>query len=151
MTKTPEELTASMHQSIPILARMQVRVLETGPGHATVELPAAPNVNHFGAMYAGSLYTAAEVLGGVIPRASFDLEGELAGFVPLLKSSEIRYLRPALGAVRARARLADGDLERLPREARARGKVEFVLEAEIVDDEGAVLATSRNVYQLRRL
>ena len=151
MATTPEQLTASMHQNIPILAQMQVRVLEVGPGQATVELPAAPNVNHCGAMYAGSLYTAAEVLGGVIPRASLDLEGELAGFVPLLKSSEIRYRRPALGAVRARARLATGDLERLPREALAQGKVEFVLEAEITDSDGVLLATSRNVYQLRRL
>jgi len=151
MNQTPEQLTEGMYASIPILGQMQVRVLEAGPGHATVELPAAPNVNHFGALYAGSLYTAAEVLGGVIPRVSLDLEGELAGFVPLLKSSEIRYFRPALGRVRARARLAEGDLERLPREALAHDKVEFVLEAEIVDDEDTVLATSRGVYQLRRL
>jgi len=140
-----------MHESIPILGHMQVRVIESGPCHATVELPAEPNVNHFGAMYAGSLYTAAEVLGGAIPRVSFDLDGELAGFVPLLKSTEIRYLRPALGRVRARASLAEGELERLPREALANGKVEFTLDAEILDDEDNVLAASHGVYQLRRL
>jgi len=148
---TPDELTESMHTSIPILGHMQIRVLEVGPGHATVELPAAPNVNHFGAMYAGSLYTAAEVLGGAIPQASFDLTGEFAGYVPLLKSSEIRYFKPATGRVRARARLADDELERVGREAKEKGKADFVLEAEIVDDEDNVLATSRGVYQLRRL
>jgi len=148
---TPDELTESMRTSIPILGHMQVRVLEAAPGRAMVELPAAPNVNHFGAMYAGSLYTAAEVLGGVISRASFDLEGELTGFVPLLKSSEIRYFKPALGRVRARAQLAEKDVERVPREALANDKSDFVLEAEIVDDDDNVLATSRGVYQLRRL
>ncbi len=151
MSRPTEELTESIHASIPILGQMGIRVLEAGPGHAVVELPAEPNINHFGALYAGSLYTAAEVLGGIIPRVSFDLEGELAGFVPLLKSSEIRYFKPALGRVRARAALADGDLERLPGDALANGKVDFVLDAEIVDDEDNVLATSRGVYQLRRL
>ncbi len=83
--RTPEELTREQHAVIPILAAMGTRVVEAGDGRGVVELPAGPNVNHFGALYAGSLFTAAEVLGGLIPGTTFDLEGELAGFVPLVK------------------------------------------------------------------
>ncbi|MDZ5620924.1 PaaI family thioesterase [Nocardioides bizhenqiangii] len=148
--KTPEELTREQHAVIPILAAMGTRVIEAGDGRGTVELPAEPNVNHFGALYAGSLFTVAEVLGGLIPGTTFDFEGELAGFVPLVKSVEIRFLRPALGTVQARAELAPEDRERIPREALANGKSEFVLEAEVVDAAGTVVAATRGVYQVRR-
>jgi thioesterase domain-containing protein len=148
--KTPEELTREQHAAIPILAAMDTRVIEAGNGKGVIELPAAPNVNHFGALYAGSLFTAAELLGGLIPVTTFDFEGELAGFVPLVKSVEIRFLRPALGAVRARAELAPEDRERIPTEALESGKSEFVLEAEIVDGDGTVVAATRGVYQVRR-
>lgn len=148
--KTPEELTREQHAVIPILAAMDTRVIEAGDGKGVIELPAEPNVNHFGALYAGSLFTAAEVLGGLIPGTTFDFEGELAGFVPLVKSVEIKFLRPALGTVRARAELAPEDRERIPKEALENGKSEFVLEAEIVDGDGTVVAATRGVYQVRR-
>lgn len=147
---TPEQLTDGMHQAIPILGAMGIRVVEARPGFVEVEMPFEPNRNHFGAAYAGSLYTAAEVLGGQIMRVSLDLEGELAGFVPLLKSSSIRYLLPALGPVRARASLAPEEIERIRQEAPEHGKANYDLDAEIVAEDGTVLATTSGAYQLRR-
>ena len=46
--------------------------------------------------------------------------------------------------------MAPEDRERIPREALANGKSEFVLEAEIVDAAGTVVAATRGVYQVRR-
>jgi len=149
--KTPEELTRDLHAAIPILTAIGPRVIEAGDGRGVVELPAEPNVNHFGALYAGSLFTAAELLGGIIPGTTFDFEGELAGFVPLVKSVEIRFLRPAHGTVQASAAMSPEDQERISREALANGKAEFVIEAEIVDANGTVVAATRGVYQVRRL
>lgn len=143
-------MTARMHTDIPILAAIGVRVLEARPGFVEVELPFEPNLNHFGAAYAGSLYTAAEVLGGQILRTSLDLDAELAGFVPVLKSSEIRYQRPARGRSRARATMSAEEVQRLRREVLAHGKVEYILESEIVADDDTVVATMSGVYQLRR-
>lgn len=62
--------------SVPILDAMGVRVLEAVRGGAVAELPAEPNRNHVGVAYAGSLYSVAEMLGGVLAMATFDLEGE---------------------------------------------------------------------------
>ncbi|WP_188111109.1 PaaI family thioesterase [Nocardioides antri] len=146
-----DDATAHIHDAIPIVGAMGIRVLDGGVGHATVELPAGPNGNHFGVLYAGSLFTAAELLGGLIPRTTFDLEGELAGYVPLVKSSEIKFLKPALGDVTATARLAPEEAERVRREALEKGKSEFVLYAEITDGQGNVVATTRGLYQLRKL
>ena len=146
-----EQATASMHNLIPILGAMGITVVDAGPGHATVELPAGPNGNHFGVLYAGSLFTAAEVLGGIIPQASFDLSGELAGYVPLVKKAEIEFLKPGLGDVRASATMAPEEIERVRQEALGTGKSEFVVEAEITDATGAVVATTRALNQLRKL
>lgn len=148
---TPEEATANLHSVIPIVGAMGITIVDAGPGHATVELPAGPNGNHFGVLYAGSLFTAAEVLGGIIPQASFDLHGELAGFVPLVKRAEIDFQRPGLGDVRASATIALDEIERVRREALATGKSEFYVEAEIVDAQGTVVATTRALNQLRKL
>lgn len=146
-----DDVTRSIHDAIPIIGAMGIRVLEMSPGHARVELPDGPNGNHFGVLYAGSLFTAAELLGGLIPRATFDLEGEHAGFVPLIKTSEISFLKPAIGTVTASASLEPAEIERVGREALAHGKSEFTLEASIVDAVGTVVATTRSVYQLRRM
>lgn len=137
--------------SVPILDAMGVRVLEATSGHAVAELPPEPNVNHFGVTYAGSLYSVAEMLGGVLALASFDFDGELAGFVPLVKESTIRFRRPALGAVRATASLADTEIARIRADALATGKGEFVLEATLTDAQGEVVASTVGTYQVRRL
>lgn len=147
---TPEELTASLHQAIPIVAAMGIRVVEARPGYAEAEMPFEPNRNHFGAAYAGSLYTVAELLGGQIVRASLDLDGELAGFVPLLKSSSIRYLLPARGPVRARAAMAAEEIERIRVDGLEHGKANYDLDAEILAEDGTVLAVTSGAYQLRR-
>lgn len=137
--------------SVPILEAMGVTVVEVGPGRAVAELPPGPNVNHFGVTYAGSLYSVAEMLGGVLSAATFDLDGELAGFVPLVKESTIRFRRPALGVVRATANLAEDEAARVRADALATGKGEFVLEAVLTDAGGEVVATTTGTYQVRRL
>ena len=136
--------------SVPILGAMGIRVVEVRPGHAAADLPAEPNVNHFGVTYAGSLFSVAEMLGGVLCLATFDLEGELAGCVPVVKESTIRFRRPALGVVRAVASLSDDEAARVRRDALASGKGEFVLEATLTDAQGEVVATTIGTYQLRR-
>ncbi len=137
--------------SVPILDAMGVRVLEAASGRAVAELPPEPNVNHFGVTYAGSLYSVAEMLGGVLAMTTFDLEGELAGFVPLVKESTIRFRRPAFGVVRASTELSETEVARVRRDALETGKGEFVLEATLTDAQGEVVATTVGTYQVRRL
>lgn len=137
--------------SVPILEAMGIRVVDVRPGHAVAELPPEPNVNHFGVTYAGSLFSVAEMLGGVLCLATFDFEGELAGCVPLVKESTIRFRRPALGVVRAAAELSEAETERVRRDALDTGKGEFVLEATLTDAQGEVVATTVGSYQVRRL
>lgn len=149
MTTQPDlvALTAGIRTLVPILGAMELSVLDARRGHAAAEIPAAPNVNHFGAMYAGSLFSVAEMLGGVLGFNTFDLEG----FVPIVKSLEIRFLRPATSAVRAATTLSEQEITRIETEARASGKSEFVLITEVTDAAGVVVAATEGVYQMRIL
>jgi thioesterase domain-containing protein len=137
--------------SVPILEAMGIRVVEVRPGFAAAELPPEPNVNHFGVTYAGSLFSVAEMLGGILSLATFDFDGELAGCVPLVKESTIRFRRPALGVVRAEAALPAPEVQRVRAEALATGKGEFLLEATLTDAGGEVVASTVGTYQVRRL
>ena len=63
--------------TVPILEAMGIRIVEARPGFAAAELPPEPNVNHFGVTYAGSLFSVAEMLGGVLSLVCFELEAVL--------------------------------------------------------------------------
>ena len=141
-----DELTAGVHAMIPIMGAMGVRVVDARRGHAAAEIPAGPNVNHFGVMYAGSLFTAGEMLGGILGFNTFDLEG----FVPLVKSLEITFLKPATGTIRATTSVDEAEIARIEGEARETGKAEFVLRAELTDEAGVVVAATEGVYQVRK-
>lgn len=132
--------------SVPILEAMGIRIVDVRPGRAVAELPPEPNVNHFGVTYAGSLFSLAEMLGGVLSLVSFDLDG----MVPVVKASSIRFRRPAMGIIRAEVSLSEDEIARVQNDARTTGKGEFELEAVLTDSTGEVVATTVGTYQIRR-
>jgi thioesterase domain-containing protein len=139
-------LTADTRRLVPILAAMGVEVVEAERTSVAARLPAGPNVNHFGTTYAGSLFSVAEVLGGLFARTSLVMEGG----VPIVKSVQIDFRRPATTAVVARATLGEAEIARVLAEAQDGGKSDFVLEVEVIDEAGTIVATTRGLYQLRR-
>ncbi|NHA00590.1 DUF4442 domain-containing protein [Nocardioides sp. W3-2-3] len=106
-------------------------------------IPAGPNGNHFGATYAGCLFSVAEVLGGIFASTSLVLEGA----VPLVKQVTIDFLRPATTAVTARASLTEETIARVLTETAERGKADFLLETEVSDEQGTVVARTSGTYQ----
>ncbi len=138
------EPTATARQLIPILGAMGLEVLEVTPHSAVARVPAEPNVNHFGVMYAGSLFTVAEVLGGLM--AGFM---EVPGGLPLVKRVEIDFLRPAATAVVARTSLSEEEFDRVQAEAVANGKSNYELVCEVTDEAGTVVARTHGFYQMR--
>ncbi len=134
---TPEEVTAHVRTMIPIFDAMQVEIVEAGRTTVAARLPSGPNVNHFGTTYAGSLFSVAEVLGGgVYASTSLVLEGA----VPLVKQVTIDFLRPATTDVVARATLSEETIARVLAETEATGKSDFVLDADVTDEQGTVVA-----------
>jgi acyl-coenzyme A thioesterase PaaI-like protein len=122
---------------------LKAEVLE--PGYVRLCMPLAGNQNHIGSMYAGALFTLAEIPGGALFLSSFDSQR----FCPVIKAMKLRFRRPALGDIHVEARLDAEQIERLQREAQSRGKAEYVLDLQLTDASGEIVAESYGLYQLR--
>jgi thioesterase domain-containing protein len=140
-------MNGALESTIPIAHKMGVKVVEARPGFAATSVPAEGNGNHFGVIYAGVLFTVAEVLGGIIPLITFDR----SKYFPLVKNLDIQFVAMAKSDVRAEATLDDQTIARVEAEAAERGKADFTLEAVVTDADGQTVATTRGVYQLRAL
>ena len=142
-----DAMNGAIESTIPIAHKMGLKVVEARPGFAATTVPAEGNGNHFGVIYAGVLFTVAEILGGIIPLITFDT----AKYFPLVKSLDIQFVAMAKSDVRAQASLDDATIARVEAEAAERGKADFTLEAVVTDADGQTVATTRGLYQLRAL
>ena len=139
------EFTGLIASQVPILGAMGVTVVRLEPGAVAVEAPQEPNVNHVGIFYAGSLFSLAEVLGGLLPLVTWDV----AGYAPVIADVQIRFARPAVGTIRATAKLSADEVERVRCElAEGKAKVWFTLEASLADGNGREVATTVGKYVL---
>lgn len=146
MTLPTEDLKAFVEKKVPFVERMGLRALELRRGYVKLAAPYEGNENHIGTLYAGALFTLAEIPGGALFLTSFDAER----FYPVVKEMTLRFLKPAITDVTVDLSLADEDIARIQTEVEQAGKAEFLLEGEISDANGDVVATSRGVYQIRK-
>jgi hypothetical protein len=127
--------------------RLGIRIVELREGFIAGTAPLAGNLNYRGSMYAGTLFGLGEALGAGVFISSFDL----SLFTATVKDVQIRYRRPAMTDVRAEASLDASTIARIKREADAAGKTEFVLDAELTDSAGVVVAVTHGTYQVRTI
>jgi thioesterase domain-containing protein len=138
-------VNAMFESRIPVIHRLGIRIVEVRDGLIVGAAPLAGNLNYQGSMYAGTLFGLGEALGGGVFFANFDLRR----FTATVKDMKIRYRRPAMTDVRAEASLDASTIARIKREADDSGKTEFVLDAELTDTEGVVVAITHGTYQVR--
>lgn len=143
--QTVEMMNGAFASAVPVAHKMGVQIAEARRGFAATTVPAEGNGNHFGVVYAGVLFTVAEVLGGIIALVTFDS----AKYFPLVKNVDIAFVGMARSGLRAEAALDDETIARIDAEAAERGKADFTLEAVVKDADGQTVATTRGLYQLR--
>ncbi|MDT4926069.1 MAG: hypothetical protein QOG01_3782 [Pseudonocardiales bacterium] len=138
-------MNTALEHLIPRAHQMGVEFVELRPGYVRAEVPFEGNGNHFGVIYAGVIFTLAEVLGGAMHFATFDVSTHY----PLVRSLNIDFVAPGKGRLTASASLSAAEVERIKAEATPDAKVPFVLEAEVVGEDGTVVARTRGDYQIR--
>ncbi|MCH2157761.1 MAG: DUF4442 domain-containing protein [Oleiphilaceae bacterium] len=136
----------AVEEKIDFVKRSGLKLIEAEDGYVTCLMPAKGNQNHIGAMYAGALFTLAEIPGGALWLANFDI----TKCYPILKSFTIDYLKPALGDIQIRIGLSSEDIEAYQAQCMDNEKVEFELVGDLTDSQGQVVARSKGIYQLRR-
>ncbi len=142
-----EKLKASLSRTVPFAERTGVEVMELDERYVKMRMPFEPNVNHVGMMYAGALFTLAELPGGAIFATAFDINS----YYPIVKDMQIRFRRPAMSDVTVEVSISAEEAAEIQARAERDGKADYSWECELRDAGGEVVAISKNVYQLRKI
>ncbi len=126
---------------------MGLETIEARPGYVKLQAPLKGNENHIGIMYAGALFTLAEVPGGTLFSTSFDV----TKYYPIVKEMSIRFRRPAATDITLEMTMSEDQVDRIQAEAEANGKADYVQDGELKDESGEVVALSKGVYQIRAI
>jgi thioesterase domain-containing protein len=129
------------------IRRTGLRVLEMRDRRVKTRMPLEGNVNHVGIMYAGSLFTIGECMGGAIYGVALDTRR----FFPIVKELTIRFRRPAVTDVTLECEMGEEEAERIQKEAEEKGKADYSLDLEIKDANGEVVSIVHGVWQIRKL
>ena len=129
-------------RDFPFLERAGLELLHLERGRAVVRLPFEPNINHVGMVYAGALFTVAEMPGGVVFGSAFDV----SRFYPIVGDMSIRFLKPAMTAVTVDARMTEDEIDRVTAELEEHGKAKYELAQQVHDEHGVLVATTRATY-----
>ena len=140
-----EEIRAFVERPFAFVERTGLRAVELEPRRVRLAMPLAGNENHIGIMYAGALFTLAEVPGGALYLTTFDV----SRYYPIVKEMNIRFRRPAATDISVELSITEDEVQTIQSEAAEVGKADFVLETELKDTSGTVVALSRGIYQLR--
>ncbi len=141
------KLKVALARNIPFVERTGLEILDLGRGYVKMRMPFAGNVNHVEMMYAGALFTLAELPGGALFATTFDVQR----FYPIVKDMSIRFRRPATTDVTVEVRLDEEEAAEIQARADRDGKADYEWECELRDESGEVVAVTRNLYQLRRI
>ena len=144
--KARKFIKKSVETGIPFCERTGVELVECDTGYVKMKMPFAPNINHVGIMYAGALFTLAEVPGGALFMTCFDGKK----YYPIVKDMKIRFRRPAKTDITVEVQMSPEEVARIEAEAEENGKADYSWTCELKDESGEVVALTENVYQLRR-
>jgi thioesterase domain-containing protein len=147
MNIPPELIKEAIETKVAFLERMGIRVLELEPGHVKIGAPLKGNENHIGSMYAGALFSIAEMPLGALYIITFDT----SKYYPIVKELTIKFLKPARSDVSFELTMSEEEVARIEAETEEKGKSEFIVRGEVKDESGQVVAASNGVYQLRKI
>lgn len=142
MSKTAVQM---VEEGIAFVQRAGLKVEAMERGYVRCRMPLKGNENHIGTMYAGALYTLAEIPGGALFLSSFDT----SRYFPIIREHRIRYTGAVTSNALVELRMEDAEIDRIQQQADAHGKAEFTLDTTITDTKGNPVAESEGVYQLR--
>ena len=117
------------------MAGLQAEVVE--PRHVRLRLPVEPtHKNHVGIAYAGSEFVLAEIAGGTLFMATYGTDT----FVPVLKSVDIKFVKPGTTDLVADVALTEQEAAEKIAPAQERGRGDYLLDVAVTDESGEAVA-----------
>jgi acyl-coenzyme A thioesterase PaaI-like protein len=125
-----------------------MRLTTTGNGHI-LEMPESPlHLNHVGTVHASVQFALAEAGSGEFLLRHLG-DGQSQVFA-VLRTSDVKFRKPAHGGLRASARFAEGLADSLATELSSRGRAVASVLVEIADAQGVVTMTGKYDWFLQR-
>jgi acyl-coenzyme A thioesterase PaaI-like protein len=148
MNSALDVIRGALATAIPFNGHVGLEVVEVRPGSCSIRLPDRPELrNHLGTAHAAALFAAGEAAsGGAFGAAFADLL--VTGALPVVRGAEIRFRRPARGAIVATATVPDADA--LGAQLQADGRVDVPVEVEMRDVDDEVVATMAVAWLVKR-
>lgn len=143
-----EAVRAGLQEAIPFNQHVGLEVVEVADGRGVVLLPDSEYLhNHVGSQHASALFSAGEAASGAAFVGAF--AAHMGGITPLARHAEISYTKLAKGPITATGTLG-AEKSALLEQLEADGKVEFQVEVELTDADGAGVARMSVDWHVRR-
>ena len=128
---SPSALQAYLYDHIPLARAMAVEVFRATPDEIVLAAPLAPNVNHRGTAFGGSIATLATLAGWSLLRVRLDAHAPLPHLV--IQRSSLDYLHPIDGTFTARVAFpADADWPAFLARLNGKGRARLTLQIEVL-------------------
>lgn len=126
---TPLQLTSFLHNNIPLTAAMQVEVRECGENRLLIAAPLAPNRNHHGTAFGGSLAVLGIIACWSLLHHALTRRGIAAKLV--VQKNECEYFEPVGGEILAHSTLPAVEWEAFVSTLQQKKRARIVLQSEI--------------------
>jgi thioesterase domain-containing protein len=146
MEENYQALATYLESAIGIVSQMGLKVVDMKERYVKLLMPLEKNINHIGTMYAGSLFTLGEIMGGAIFVASIDINK----YFPLVKEVQIRYRRPATTDITVETSFGEDQIKNIISVLNEKGKSDVPLELNLIDGTGEVVAIVTGTWQVRK-
>ncbi|MFO7962311.1 MAG: YiiD C-terminal domain-containing protein [Desulfobacterales bacterium] len=133
-------------KNIEFTRKIGLRAVQLDAEKVILEMPQEGNANHIGTMYAGALFTLAEVTGGAVA-AVYLMKGDT---YPIVKGLNIKFTRPANSNVRCEYTMGLDEAQKIMDECDKNKKADYNLNMQLQDKDGTVVAVAEGFYQLRK-
>ena len=130
--------------SVPFTSRNGFSVVELREGYLRAQLTRKGNRNHLGTVYAGAQFLLAEIPFGAMALVEF--EGRL---IPILRDLHIFYEQPGRTDLEVELTLDAERKARIEQDVAENGRSELLIELDLKDTNGEIVARAQANYQVR--
>ena len=142
------EIETWAKSNLPVYEFMGLEVTSVSDGVYSCFVPLNANTgNHISTVHAAFQWAAAEILGGLVVLT----KRTDTRYVPVIKSLNIEFKRPALSDIRSEARFSDEEVEAMNVALELTGRYDFELNSIIRDLQGDVVAEATACYAVRTI
>ena len=143
-----ETIQRLVTEKIPLAGFMGLQVEFAEAKHVRLCLPFSPSVhNHLDIMYAGAIFSLAEIAGGVLMLSTFDSEQ----YTVLIRRIEIDYVRPSRRDLFCDVFLDETIVNHAKSDLRQQGHADIAFPIEVTDPRERTMAKIQAFYYLRQV